>query len=86
MILCLESSPKISFELLSVDGLLLDPLGIIDLNKLPKILELIQQENNTKMTYLRLLGLGYFFKIVFNRLATLGNFEYKFSDSIESLL
>ena len=86
MILCSELSPKITFELLSVDGLLLDPLGIIDLNKLPKILELIQQENNIKMTYLRLLGLGYFFKIVFNRLATLGNFEYKFSDSIESLL
>ena len=86
MILCLESRPKITFELLSVDGLLLDPLGIIDLNKLPKILELIQQENNTKMTYLRLLGLGYFFKIVFNRLATLGNFTYKFSDSMESLL
>ena len=86
MILCLESRPKITLELLSVDGLLLDPSGIIDLNRLPKILELIQQENNTKMTYLRLLGLGYFFKIVFNRLATLGNFEYKFSDSMESLL
>ena len=86
MILCFESSPKITFEFLSVDGLLLDPSGIIDLNQLPKILELIQQENNTKMIYLRLLGLGYFFKIVFNRLATSGNFTYKFSDSIESLL
>ena len=86
MILCLELRPKITFELLSLDGLLLDPLGIIDLNKLPKILELIQQENNTKISYLRLLGLGYFFKIVFNRLATLGNFSYKFSDSMESLL
>ena len=86
MILCLESRPKITLELLSVDGLLLDPSGIIDLNRHPKILELNQQENNIKMTYLRLLGLGYFFKIVFNRLATLGNFEYKFSDSIESLL
>ena len=50
------------------------------MNKLPKILELIQEENNIKMTYLRLLGRGYFFKIVFNRLATLGNFVYKFSD------
>ena len=79
-------SPKITFEFLSVAGLLLDPLGIIELNQLPKILELIQLENNTKMTYLRLLGLGYFFKIVFNRLATLGNFIYKFSDSMESLL
>ena len=86
MILCLESRPKITFEFLSVDGLLLDPSGIIDLNQLSKILELIQLENNTKMTYLRLLGLGYFFKIVFNRLATLGNFTYKFSDSMESLL
>ena len=86
MILCLESRPKITLEFLSVDGLLLDPSGIIDLNKLPKILELIQQENNTKITYLRLLGFGYFFKIVFNRLATLGNFTYKFSDSMESLL
>ena len=86
MILCLESSPKITLEFLLVDGLLLDPSGIIDLNKLPKILELIQQENNTKITYLRLLGFGYFFKIVFNRLATLGNFSYKFSDSIELLL
>ena len=86
MILCLESRPKITFEFLSVDGLLLDPSGIIDLNRLRKILELIQQENNIKMTYLRLLGLGYFFKIVFNRLATLGNFTYKFSDSMESLL
>ena len=86
MILCLESRPKITFEFLSVDGLLLDPLGIIELNQRPKILELIQLENNTKMTYLRLLGLGYFFKIVFNRLATLGNFTYKFSDSMESLL
>ena len=75
-----------TLEFLSVDGLLLDPSGIIDLNKLPKILELIQQENNTKITYLRLLGFGYFFKIVFNRLATLGNFTYKFSDSMESLL
>ena len=74
------------FEFLSVAGLLLDPSGIIDINQLSKILELIQQENNTKMTYLRLLGLGYFFKIVFNRLATLGNFSYKFSDSMESLL
>ena len=86
MILFLESRPKITLEFLSLDGLLLDPSGIIDLNQLPKILELIQQENNIKMTYLRLLGLGYFFKIVFNRLATLGNFEYKFFDSIESLL
>ena len=82
----MELSPKITFEFLSVAGLLLDPLGIIELNQLPKILELIQLENNTKMTYLRLLGLGYFFKIVFNRLATLGNFTYKFSDSMESLL
>ena len=86
MILCLESRPKITLEFLSVGGLLLDPSGIIDLNKLPKILELIQQENNTKITYLRLLGFGYFFKIVFNRLATLGSFTYKFSDSMESLL
>ena len=86
MILCLDVSPKITFEFLSVDGFLLDPSGIIDLNQLHKILELFQQENNTKITYLRLLGLGYFFKIVFNRLATSGNFEYKFSDSIESLL
>ena len=86
MILCLESRPKITFKFLSEDGLLLDPSGIIDLNQLHEILELIQQENNTKMTYLRLLGLGYFFKIVFNRLATLGNFTYKFSDSMESLL
>ena len=86
MILCLESRPKITLEFLSVDGLLLDPSGIIDLNRIHKILELIQLENNTKMTYLRLLGLGYFFKIVFNRLATLGNFTYKFSDSMESLL
>ena len=56
------------------------------LNQLPKILELIQLENNTKIAYLRLLGLGYFFKILFNRLAILGNFSYKFSDSIELLL
>ena len=82
---CLVSRPKIIFDSFLVAGLLLDPSGIIDLNKLLKILELNQQENNSKMAYFPLLGLGYLFKIVFNRLATLGNFSYKFSDSMELL-